>query len=92
MRMSSKYCDANGGCLVCEHLMCEGKDMGNEMLKIYHCQNCGKEIGNLACYKSSKILRERLPKGDTKIFDVWFVDYCEDCAKTIPLDSIGKKE
>lgn len=88
MRMSSKYCDVNGGCLVCEHLMCEGKDMENEMPKIYHCQNCGKEIKSVECYESAKILRNRIPNDNSSIFDIWFMDYCNDCAKTMNLKDI----
>ena len=64
----------------------------SNMPKVYHCQKCGKEIGNLECYESAKILRKRVPSGDPKIFDVWFMDYCNDCASTIDIEKeFGKK-
>lgn len=60
----------------------------SESAKIYHCHKCGREIRNLECYQSAKILRERFPKGDPRVFDVWFMDYCNDCAREIPLEEV----
>jgi hypothetical protein len=59
-----------------------------KLSKTYHCQKCGKEIKSLECYESAKILRERIPENDPKIFDVWFMDYCNGCAKMIDLNDI----
>ena len=59
--------------------------------KIVYCQHCGKAIGNVECYQSAKILRGRFPKGDPRVFDVWFMDYCNDCAGHINLDDISKE-
>ena len=65
----------------------------SERKKIYHCQRCKKEIGSIECYQAAKILRKRIPNGDPKIFDVWFMDYCTDCAKELdPEKEFGKKE
>ena len=89
--MESKYCQMKDGCFMCDLLMCEGKKM-SERPKVYHCQKCGKEIGNMECYESAKILRKRVPDGDPKIFDVWFMDYCNDCAENMDIEKEFGKE
>lgn len=91
--METDYCRMKDGCIFCDRLLCEGKRSTdgmtinpNEMKKVFRCNRCGKEIGNLECYESAKILRKRVPDGDPKIFDVWFMDYCNDCAKEMDVE------
>lgn len=46
----------------------------------YYCDKCGKKITKQEALDNSIVRRKKLDDKDPRIFDVWFEDWCTDCA------------
>ena len=52
--------------------------MGKKKLK---CNLCGKVISEDEAEESCKKMRFAMQPNDPNIFDIWFGDYCDECAE-----------
>jgi hypothetical protein len=50
-------------------------------MKRYVCDKCGKLITRDEADESCKQMRNSMSDTDSDIFDVWFWNYCQDCAQ-----------
>ena len=49
-------------------------------MKKYTCDKCGKEIKREEATNSCLEMRKSMKDNDPHIFDVWFWNYCTECA------------
>jgi hypothetical protein len=46
----------------------------------YYCDLCKKEVSRKEAEDSSIAMRKAMKNDDPNIFDIWFGDYCKNCA------------
>lgn len=64
----------------------------SSMKKKRPCQRCGKIISYEESLNSAAKIRKKLDDTSTLIFDVWFWNYCDDCAENYQEQKHFEKE